>query len=75
MALKFIVAIQNETVSHAAWRFYGWRFRDVVEAIYQMDDNKHLSELPAALPAGTKVYLPQNLPSSHPEKPAVNLWD
>ncbi|MCX8678604.1 tail protein X [Gilliamella sp. B2865] len=65
-----VYAMQNETVDALAYRVFG-KTKGIVEIIYQ--DNPMLCELPAMLPMGTLVNVPESVPE--PQKKQVNLWD
>ena len=63
-------ARQNETVDEIAYRLFG-RTQGIVEAIYQ--SNSKLCLLPAKLPLGTPITIPDEVP--HAEQKQVKLWD
>ncbi|OCG31492.1 phage tail protein [Gilliamella sp. Choc3-5] len=65
-----VYAMQNETVDALAYRVFG-KTKGVVEIIYQQTPT--LCELPATLPMGTAVNVPEVVPE--PEKKRLNLWD
>ncbi|MCO6549565.1 MULTISPECIES: tail protein X [unclassified Gilliamella] len=65
-----IYAMQNETVDALAYRIFG-KTKGIVEIIYQ--NNPMLCELPAMLPMGTALNVPETVPE--PEKKRLNLWD
>lgn len=65
-----IYARQNETVDEIAYRLFG-RTQGIVEAIYQ--NNPKLCQLPAKLPLGTQLTIPDEVPQS--EQKQVKLWD
>lgn len=65
-----IYAEQNETVDEIAYRLFG-RTKGLVEIIY--NNNPKLCQLPAKLPLGTQVIIPDSVPQS--EKKQVKLWD
>lgn len=62
--------MQNETIDALAYRVFG-RTTGIVEIIY--NNNPMLSELPAILPMGTAVNVPEDAPE--PQKKLINLWD
>ena len=65
-----IYARQNETVDEIAYRLFG-RTKGLVEIIY--NKNPKLCELPAALPLGTKITIPDVVPQAQHKN--VKLWD
>lgn len=65
-----IYARQNETVDEIAYRLFG-RTKGLVEIIY--NNNPKLCQLPAKLPLGTQVTIPDVMPQA--EKKQVKLWD
>lgn len=65
-----VYTMQNETIDALAYRIFG-RTAGIVEIIYT--NNPMLCELPAILPMGTAVNVPENV--SEPQKKLINLWD
>lgn len=65
-----IYARQNETVDEIAYRLFG-RTNGLVELIYQ--SNPKLCQLPAKLPLGTQITIPDVVPQA--EQKQVKLWD
>lgn len=72
MGVDTVTALQGETISHIAYRVYG-SSRGRVEAI--LAHNPGLSRLPAMLPMGTVIRLPEKQEMQAPVLPALNLWD
>ena len=71
-----VLAEQDETISHVCWRLYG-KTTSMVEKV--LAANPSLCELPAMLPAGTKIILPASLNQAASQAaaivPTINLWD
>lgn len=65
-----VYAMQNETVDALAYRVFG-KTTGIVEIIYQ--NNPKLCELPAMLPIGTEINVPETVPE--PKQKLINLWD
>lgn len=65
-----IYARQNETVDEIAYRLFG-HTKGLVEIIY--NNNPKLCQLPAKLPLGTQLTIPDVMPQA--EKKQVKLWD
>lgn len=65
-----VYTMQNETIDALAYRIFG-RTAGIVEIIY--NNNPTLCELPAILPMGTAVNVPEDAPE--PQKKLINLWD
>lgn len=65
-----VYTMQNETIDALAYRVFG-RTTGIVEIIY--NNNPMLCELPAILPMGTVVNVPEDAPE--PQKKLINLWD
>lgn len=65
-----VYTMQNETIDALAYRVFG-RTTGIVEIIY--NNNPMLCELPAILPMGTAVNVPEDAPE--PQKKIINLWD
>lgn len=65
-----VYTLQNETVDALSYRVFG-KTKGIVELIYQ--NNPGLCELPALLPMGTMINVPETVPE--PEKKRINLWD
>lgn len=65
-----IYAKQNETVDEIAYRLFG-RTKGLVEIIYK--NNPKLCQLPAKLPLGTLITIPDIMPQA--QQTQVKLWD
>ncbi|KES19034.1 P2-like prophage tail protein X [Gilliamella apicola SCGC AB-598-I20] len=65
-----VYTMQNETIDALAYRVFG-RTAGIVEIIYQ--NNPKLCELPAILPMGTEVNVPEMVVEK--TKNTINLWD
>jgi phage tail protein X len=65
-----IYAQQNESIDEIAYRLFG-RTKGLVELIYK--NNPKLCLLPATLPLGTKVIIPDVVPQA--SKKMIKLWD
>lgn len=65
-----IYSMQHETVDEIAYRLFG-RTKGLVEIIY--NNNPKLCQLPAKLPLGTQVIIPDVVPQAQQKK--VKLWD
>lgn len=68
--IMLVYSMQNETVDALAYRVFG-STAGIVETIYK--NNPNLCELPAMLPMGTAVNVPEFV--SEPKKNQINLWD
>ena len=65
-----VYTMQNETIDALAYRVFG-KTAGIVEIIYQ--NNPKLCELPAILPMGLEVNVPELV--SEKNFNSINLWD
>lgn len=65
-----VYALKNETVDELAFRTFK-KTAGIVEQIYNL--NPKLCELPAKLPHGTAVIMPDL--ANEPQKKQIKLWD
>ena len=70
-SVNTVIALQNETISHIAYRVYG-ASHGYVEKILAL--NPRLCDQSSMLSAGTVVCLPAEVPESTLMK-FINLWD
>ena len=70
-SVNSVVALQDETISHIAYRVFGSSC-GYVEEILKL--NPCLCQQSALLEAGTVVVLPVEVPEVVPTK-FINLWD
>ncbi|OTQ74086.1 MULTISPECIES: tail protein X [unclassified Gilliamella] len=65
-----VYTMQNESIDALAYRVFG-KTAGIVEIIYQ--NNPKLCELPAILPMGIEVNVPESVPEKNSN--SINLWD
>lgn len=73
MNAQTVTSEQDETLSHVVWRTEGRNPPQRLEQVLTL--NPHLRNLPAALPAGTPIYLPPPPAAAPPLLANRQLWD